>query len=173
MSITALRFFKRKAVAEVTTIFQLEEIRNRWLQSRYTFRATSVNTQPPNITPYLHHGSIYPDSTNQLIALQLEQRSNMGTAIVVYPLTTKTSKISADDEEQQNLTPIIGDPDHHTSHIPQRRHQPIQLCRHLQPVPDTPKSPPAADQGQRDISRPYDLANSLTSAPYKNPPISQ
>ena len=46
----------------------------------------------------------------------------------------------------------------------------MQLCQHLQPVSDTPESPPSEDQGQRDIFRPYDLPNSSTAASYNNLP---
>ena len=84
----------------------------------------------PSTNPDGHHESIYPDSINQLIASQLEQRSNVDTETVFYPSTPNTSMIS-DDEEQSNLTPLIGDPEQYTSHIPQRRNHPIQLCQHL------------------------------------------
>ena len=70
----------------------------------------------PNTTPDHHHESIYPDSINQLIASQPEQRSNMDTTIVFNPPTPNKSMIS-DDEEQQNLTAIFGKPEQHTSHI--------------------------------------------------------
>ena len=71
----------------------------------------------PHKTPNHHHETIYPDSINQLLASQIEQRSNLGTETVFYPPTPNTSMIS-DDEEQSNLTPIIENPEQNTSQIP-------------------------------------------------------
>ena len=72
-----------------------------------------------NTTLDQHHESFYSDSFNQLLASHLGQISNMGTETIFYPPTPNTSKISA-DEEQQNLSPIIGNPEQYTSHNPQR-----------------------------------------------------
>ena len=91
----------------------------------------------------------------------------MGTETIFYPPTPNTSMIS-DDEEQSNLTPIFRNSEQHTSQIPQRRNHPIQLCKHLQPVPDTPESPNPEDQSPRDNFRPYDLPNPSTSASFNN-----
>ena len=91
----------------------------------------------PNTTPDHHHENIYIDSSNQLMASQLEQWSNMGTETVFYQPTPNTSLIS-DDDEQLNLTPKIGKPEQYTSQNPQRCNHPIQLCQHVQPTPDTP-----------------------------------
>ena len=77
----------------------------------------------------------------------------MGTEIVFYTTTPSTSLIT-DDEDQSKLTPITGNPEQCTSQIPQRQNHPIQLCEHLQPVPDRPKSLPLEDQGQGDSFRP-------------------
>ena len=123
-----------------------------------------------NTTPDRHQKSIYIDSINHLIASQLEQRSNTGTETIFYPPTQNTSMIS-DDEEQSNLTPINGNPEQNTSPTPQRRNQPIKLCQHLQPIPDTPESPPPEDRGLRDIFCPCDLPNPSASASYSNPPL--
>ena len=76
----------------------------------------------------------------------------------------------SEDEEQTDLTPIFGNPEQYTSQILQRRNDPIQLCQHLQPVADTPESPPPEDQGPRDIFRLYDLLNPSISTSYNNPP---
>ena len=121
----------------------------------------------PNRTPDHHHKSTYSDSFNQLITSQSETRSNMGAETVFYPPTPNTSMIS-DDEGQSNLTPITGKPEQNTSQILQQRNHPIKLCQHLQPVSDTPESPPPEDQVQRDFYRPNDLPNPSTSASYNN-----
>ena len=81
----------------------------------------------------------------------MEQRSNMGTETVFSPPNQNTSMIS-DDEDPMNPTPIIGNPEQYTPQIPQRRHHPIELCQHVQPISDMPESPPPEDQGPGDIS---------------------
>ena len=45
------------------------------------------NSNPNTTTTNGHLESIYSDSNKKLIASQLEQRSNMGTATVFYPPT--------------------------------------------------------------------------------------
>ena len=55
---------------------------------------SSSNTTTPNS----HLESIQHDYNKKLIALQREQRSNMGTATVFYPPTPNTSIISDDEE---------------------------------------------------------------------------
>ena len=116
----------------------------------------------PNTTPNHQLECIYPDSINQLIASQLEQRSNMGAGTIVYPPTPNTSIIS-DDEDPMNPTPIIGNPEQYTPQIPPRRNHPIQLCQHVQPIPDTPQSPTPENGGQSDDSYPDNI-------PLHNPP---
>ena len=92
----------------------------------------------------------------------------MGTDTVFYPPTANTSLIS-DDEEQSNLTPINGNPEQKTSQIPQRRNHPIQLCQHVQPIPDTPESSPPEDEGPRDIVHSYDILNPTSSTLFNKP----
>ena len=104
----------------------------------------------PNTTPDYQPERIYPDSINQLIASQLEQWSNMVAETIVYPPTLKTSMIS-DDEDPMNPTPIIANPEQYTPQIPPRRNHPIQLCQHMQPIPDTPESPTTENRGQLDV----------------------
>ena len=93
----------------------------------------------------------------------------MGRESILYPPNPNTSMIS-DDEEQSNFTPIIGKPEQYTTHNAKQRNHPIQLCRHLQLVPDMPQSPLPQDQCQRDIFCPYNLPNLSTSASYNNLP---
>ena len=131
----------------MTLILLLEEDEEPMATEPKNLSSDGSEYSTPNTTPDHHNESIYPDSTNQLRASQLEQKLNMDTAIVFYPPTRKSSMIS-DDEEHQNFTPIIGNPEQHKSHLPQRSNHAIQLCRHLQPASDTPKSPSPLDQGQ-------------------------
>ena len=86
----------------------------------------------------------------------------MGAETIVYPPTPNTSIISADDDPM-NPTPIIGNPDQYTPQILPRRHHPIQLCQHVQPIPDTPQSPTPEDRGQSDDFYPDNI-------PLHNPP---
>ena len=123
-------------------------------------------------TPDHYPENIYPDSHNtiiQLIAWHLEQRSNNGTATVFCPPTPDTSMIS-DEDEQHSITPINGDPAQYVSQIPQLRNQPLQLCQQLQPVPDTPESPPPESQGQGNSFGPYDLPKPEPTTPYNSLP---
>ena len=157
-------------MAEMTTVFFLEKDEEPMAREPMYLRSDESEYSTPHATPDYHHESFHPDSNNQLKASQLKQRSNMDTTTVFYPPTPNTSMI-ADNEKQQNLTPIIGNNEQHISHILQRENHRIRLCQPLQPVPDTPESPLPADQGQRDLFSPYDFPNSSTSAPYNNLPI--
>ena len=116
----------------------------------------------PEKTPDHQLECIYPNSINQLNASQLEQRSNMGTETILYPPTPNTSMIS-DDEDPMNLTPIIGNPEQYTPQIPPRRNHPIQLCQHVQPIPDTPEFPTPENRGRSDDFYPDNI-------PLNNPP---
>ena len=69
----------------------------------------------------------------------------------------------SDDENQMNPTPIIGNPEQYTPQIPPRRNHPIQLCQHIQPIPNTPQSPTPENRGQSDNFCPDNI-------PLNNPP---
>ena len=139
-STTALRYFKKEALAEMTPIFLLKEDEQPMATEPIYFSSDNSKYSTPKTTPDHHHESFHPDHFKQLIATQLEQRSIMGTETAFYPPTLNMSMIS-DHEVQSILTPIIGNHEQHTSHIPQRQNNPIQVCQFLQPVPDTTKSP--------------------------------
>ena len=115
-STSALQYFNREAMDEMTPIFLLEENEEPMATEPIYLSSYEREDSTPNTTPDHHHGSIYPDSINQLIAAQLELGSNMGTETVFYPTNPNASMIS-DDEEQPNLTPIIGNPEQYTSQI--------------------------------------------------------
>ena len=148
-SITALKHFKKGAFAHMTTTFRIEEDEEPMATEPIYLSSDESEYSTPNTTPDHQLECIHPDSISQLIASQLEQRSNMGAETIVYPPTPNTSKISADDDPM-NPTPIIGNPHQYTPQIPPRRHHPIQLCQHVQPIPDTPQSPTPEDRGQSD-----------------------
>ena len=148
----------------MTTIFRIEEDEEPMATEPIYLSSDESEYSTPNTTPDHQLECIYPDSINQLIASQLEQRSNMGAETIVYPPTPNTSTIS-DDEDPMNPTPIIGNPDQYTPQISPRRHHPIQLCQHVQPIPDTPQSPTPEIVGSQTTSFP-------TISHYTTPPIS-
>ena len=156
-------------MAEMNPIFLLEEDEVLMATKPLYLSSDESEYSTAHTIPDHHHESIYHDSINQLIASQVDQRSNRGTESLFYRPTPDTYMIS-DDDEQLNLTPITEYPEHYTSQIPQQRNYPLQLCQHLQIIPDTPELPPPENQGQRDIFRPYDLPNPSTSALHINPP---
>ena len=155
-------------MADMTPTFLLEEDEEPMATEPIFLLSDESEYSTPNAAPELHNESIYPDLINQLIVSQLEELSNLGTKTVFYPPTPKTSMIS-DDEEQSNLTPIIGNPEQYTSQIPQRRNHPIQLCQHVQPITDTPEPPLSEDQGPKNIFPPYELRNPSSSTLFNNP----
>ena len=148
-SITALQHFKKRAFADMTTTFRIEEDEEPMATEPIYLSSDESEYSNPNTTPDHQLECIYPDSINQLIASQLEQRPNMGAETIVYSPTPNTSIIS-DDEDPMNPTPIIGNPEQYTPQIPPRRNHPIQLCQHLQPIQDTPQSPTPENRGQSD-----------------------
>ena len=146
----------------MTTTFRIEEDEEPMATEPIYLSSDESEYSTPNTTPNHQLECIHPDSINQLIASQLEQRSNMGAETIVYPPTPNTSIISADDDPM-HPTPIIGNPDQYTPQIPPRRHHPIQLCQPVQPIPDTPQSPTPEDRGQSDDYYPDNI-------PLHNPP---
>ena len=106
-------------MGKMTPIFLVQEDKESMATEPIYLPSAENEYSTPNTTPDHHHESIYPDSINQLIASQLEQRSNMGTETVLY-LPTPNTSMSFDDEEQLNLTPINGNLEQKTSQIPQR-----------------------------------------------------
>ena len=168
-SITALKYFKKIAMADMTTTFPIEEDEEPMTWEPIYLSRDESEYSTPNTTPDHQLECIYPNSINQLIASQLEQRSNMDTETVFYPSTPNMSMIS-DDEYQMNHTPIIGNPEQYTPQIPPRRNPPIQLCQHVQPIPDTPESPSAENRAHSDNTCPDDIPNQPPSIPLNNPP---
>ena len=95
--------------------------------------------------------------------------SLFGTSALQYPTTPPTSLI-CDDENDEVLTPIIGNPDQFLPYTPNRPPIPIPLCQQTTPIPDTPESPNPENRGQSNIFRPYDIPNQPSSIPSNNPP---
>ena len=146
----------------MTTTFRIEEDEEPMATEPIYLSSDESEYSTPNTTPDHQLECIYPDSINQLIASQLEQRSNIGAETIVYPPTPNTSIIS-DDEDPMNPTPIIGNPAQYTPQILPRRNHPIQICQHMQPIPDTPQSPTRENCEQSGNFYPEDI-------PLHNPP---
>ena len=146
----------------MTTTFRIEEDEEPMATEPIYLSSDESEYSTPNITPDHQLECIYPESITQLIASQLEQRSNMGAETIVYPPTPNTSTMS-DEEDLMNPTPIIGNPDQYTPQIPPRRHHPIKLCQNAQPIPDPPQSPTTENRGQSDDFYPDNI-------PLHNPP---
>ena len=132
-STTALKYFKKKTMADMTATFLIEEDEEPMATEPIYLSSDESEYSTPNTTPNHQLECIYPDSLNQLIASQLEQRPNMGAETIVYPSTPNTPTIS-DDEDPMNPTPINGNLEQYTPQIPPRRNHPIQLCQHVQPI---------------------------------------
>ena len=108
----------------------------------------------------------------QLIAAQHEQMSMSGTSALQYPTTPPTSLIS-DDNNDEVLTPIVGNPAQFLPYTPNRHPISLQLSQQMTPIPGRPKSPTPEIRGQSDIFRPYNILNEPSSTILNNPPISR
>ena len=171
-STTALKYFKERAMANMNTTFLIEEDEEPMATEPIYLSSDESEYSTPNTTPDHQLECICPDSINQLIASQLQQRPNLGTETDFSPPTPNTSMIS-DDKYQMNPTPISGNPEHYTPQIPPRLNHPIQLCQHMQPIPDTPESPTPGNRGHPHNIYFDDITNQPSSIPLNNPPPPQ
>ena len=158
-------------MAEVNPQFTFDENQEMDTQPIYLSSDESdINSPSSSLIPQLPNN--VPDTYNaitQLIAAQHEQMSLSGTSVLQFPTTPPTSLIS-DDEIDDLLTPITGNPAQFLPYTPNRHPIPIQLCQQITPTPDTPESRTPENRGQPDIFRPYDLPNQPSSIPLNNPP---
>ena len=156
-------------MADMTTTFLMEEDEEPMATEPIYLSSDESEYSTPNTTTDHQLECTYPDAINQLIASQLEQRSNTGTETAFYPPTPNMS-MNSDDQDSMDPTPIIGNPEQYTPHTPPRRNHPIQLCPHMQPVPDTPESPTPENNGHSDNICPDDIPNPPPSIVLNNPP---
>ena len=98
----------------------------------------------------------------KLTAAQHEQMSLSGTSAFQCPTNPPTSLIS-DDENDDMLTPIIGNPAQLLPYTPNRHPIPFQLCQQITRIPETPQSPTPENRGQSDDFYPNNI-------PLHNPP---
>ena len=106
-----------------------------------------------------------PDTYNaiaHLIAAQHEQMSLSGTSALQYATTPPTSLIS-DDENDEVLTPKIGNPAQFLPYILNLHPIPLQLSQQITPIPNTPESPTPENRGQTDNFRTDDIPDHPSS----------
>ena len=115
--------------------------------------SSSPIPQLPNNVPNTY------SAITQLIAAQHEQMSLSGTSAPQYPTNPPTSLIS-DDENDEMLTPITGNPAQFLPYTPNHHPIPPQLCQQITPIPYKPE----------DIFRPYDILDAPSSTLLNNPP---
>ena len=168
---TALQYFKKKAMAEINSEFNFNEDHEMETQPIFLSSDESEIDSPCSSTiPQLPNN--VPDTYNaitQLIEAQHEQMSLSGISALQCPTTPPTSLIS-DDDNDEVLTPIIGNPAQFLPYTPNRQPIPVQLCQQTTPIPDTPESPTLENRGHSDHFCPDDIPNQPLSIPLNNPP---
>ena len=132
-------------------------------ESEIDSRCSSPIPQLPNNVPDTY------SAITQLIAAHHVRMSLSGTSAPQYPITPPTSLIS-DDEDDDMLTPITGNPAQLLPYTPNHHPIPIQLCQQITPIPDTPESPTPENRGQPDIFRPRDIPNEPSPTILNKPP---
>ena len=173
---TALQYLKMKAIAEINSQFKFNEDQELETQPIYLSSDESeIDSPPPSPIPQLPNN--VPDrysAITQLIAAHQEQMSLSGTSAPQYPITLPTSLIS-DDKDDDMFTPITGNTAQFLPYTPNRYPIPIQLCRQITPIPDTPEPPTAENRGQSDLFSPYDIPKQPSSSLLHNspPPLSR
>ena len=159
-------------MAETNSQFNFDE--NQEMETQPIFLSSDESEiDSPCSSPIPQLPNNVPDTYSaitQLIAAHYEQMSLSGTSAPQYPITPPTSLIS-DDEDDDMLTPIIGNPAQLLPYTPNRHPLPIQLCQQITPIPDTPESPTPENRGRPDIFRPRDILNEPSPTILNNPPI--
>ena len=171
---TALQYFKKKAMAEINSQFNFDEDQEMESQPIYLSSDESeIDSLHPSPIPQLPNNTPDPYSAiTQLILAHHEQMSLSGTYAPQYPITPPTSLIS-DDEDDDMLTPITGNPAQFLPYTPNRQPIPNQLCQQIIPIPDTPEPPTPENCGQSDNFRPDEIPNEPSPTIPNNPPLSR
>ena len=167
---TALQYFKKKSMAE-NPQFTIDEDHEKETEPIY-LSSDEIEIDSLCSSPIPQLPNNLPDkysAITQLIAAQHEQMSLSGTSAPQYPTTTPTSVIS-DDENDDMLTPKIGNPAQFLPYTPNRNPIPLQIRHKTTPIPDTPEPLTPDNRGHSDIFRPYDIPQQPSSIPLNNPP---
>ena len=161
---TALQYFKRRAMSEVNPQFIIDEDQEMETQPIY-LSSDGSEIESPCSSPIPQLPDNVPDTygaITQLLAAQHQQMSLSGTSALQCPTTPPTSLIF-DDENDEVLTPINGNPAQFWPYTPNRHPIPLQLHQQITPIPDTPESPNPENRGQSDGFYPDNI-------PLNNPP---
>ena len=166
---TALRQFKRRAMAEMNSQFTIEEDQEMETQPIYLSSGESKIDLPCS-SPIPQLANNVPDTYSAITKLiaQHKQTSLSGTFSLQYPTTPPTSLIS-DDDNDDVLTPISGNPAQFLPYIPNRHPIPLQVCQQITPIPDTPESPTPENREQADNFCPHDILDQPSSNLFNNP----
>ena len=140
-SITALKHFKEKAFADMTTTFSMDEDEQPMATEPIYLSSDESEINSPPSSPVPQPPDNVPDiysAITQLIAAQREQMSLPGISAPQCPITPPTSLIS-DDNDIEMLTPIGGN-----------RAQFLTYTRDSRSIPETPESPTPENRGHTD-----------------------
>ena len=95
--------------------------------------------------------------------------SPYGNSALPYPTTPPTSLISVDDNDEV-LTPIMGNPTQLVPYTPNHRPHLLQLSLQITPIRYTPESPIPENRGPSNIFRQHDLPENHRHQLYLLPP---
>ena len=157
-------------MAEINSEFTFDENQEMETQPIY-LSSDESEIDSPSSSPIPQLPNNVPDTYSaktQLIAAKHEQMSLSGT-FALQCLTTPPTSLISDDENDDMLTPITGNPAQILPYTPNRSPIPIQLCQQITVIPDTPESPTPKNSGQSDNIRPDDIPNQPSSIPLNNP----
>ena len=152
---TALQYFKNQSMAEMNSQFTIGEDQEMETQPFYLSSDESEIASPCS-SPTRQLPKNVPDTYSaitQPIAAQHEQMSLSGTSAPQYPSTPPTLLISKNDNDEV-LSPIIGNIAQFLPYTPNRHPILLQLCQQKTPIPNTPESPTPENRGQSDNFRP-------------------
>ena len=171
---TALQYLKKKAMAEINSQFNFDEDQEMESQPIYLSSDESeIDSLHASPIPQLPNNTPDPYSAiTQLISAHHEQMSLSGTYAPQNPITPPTSLIS-DDEDDDMLTPITGNPAQFLPYTPNRQPIPIQLCQQIIPITDTPESLTPENRRQSDNFRPDEIPKEPSPTIPNNPPLSR
>ena len=167
---TALQYFKKKAMAEINSQFNFDE--NQEMETQPFFYPVESEIDSPCSSPIPQLWNNVPDpysAITPLISAHHEQMSLSGSSAPQYPITPPTS-LSSDDEDDDMLTPITGNPAQFLPYTPNRHPIPIQLCQQITPIPGTPESLTPENRGQSNNFGPDEFPNEPSPTILNNPP---
>ena len=156
-------------MAEMNSQFTIDENQEMETQPIYLSSGESEIPCPSPVPQLPNNVADTYSAITQLIATQHEQMSSSGNCALQYPTTPPTSLLS-DDDNDEVLTTIFGNPGQFLPYTPNRYPILLQLCQQTTPIPDTPESLTPENRGQSDSFRPDDILEHPSSNLFNNPP---